>query len=217
MVSCIEYLGALELPRVPTCSITDARCGILASARVRALALSATCGTAGEYSTTRTVMARARYTTTCDPSLRNAPAGWSDALAPPVKQGGGRNVAEVVSRRGWEEGDSHSVIERSMGMGLIMLTLGTIAWIVRSIGGRRFGTSGEGRAWQGRGDGHVILAVLLLWLGGADATGADGQERVLLVLFNLTLTLTLTEAGCAARRHVCYTVKDDLCGIYLKI
>ena len=23
------------------------------------------------------------------------------------------------------------------------------------------------------------------------------------------------EAGCAARRHVCYTVKDDLCGIYL--
>ena len=24
------------------------------------------------------------------------------------------------------------------------------------------------------------------------------------------------EAGCAARRHVCYTVKDDLCGIYLK-
>ena len=25
------------------------------------------------------------------------------------------------------------------------------------------------------------------------------------------------EAGCAARRHVYYTVKDDLCGIYLKI
>ena len=25
------------------------------------------------------------------------------------------------------------------------------------------------------------------------------------------------EAGCAARRHVGYTVKDDLCGINLKI
>ena len=25
------------------------------------------------------------------------------------------------------------------------------------------------------------------------------------------------EAGCAARRHVSYTGKDDLCGVYLNI
>ena len=67
-----------------------------------------------------------------------------------------------------------------MGMGLVILTLGAIAANGRPLGGRNFGAGRGGRAGHGRGGGHVILAVILLWFGVADATGGDGQERVLL-------------------------------------
>ena len=53
LANLVEYLGALELPRVTTCSITDAHCGIMASVH-GALAFGGPCGTAGEHSTIRT-------------------------------------------------------------------------------------------------------------------------------------------------------------------
>ena len=82
----VEYLGALELPRATTCSITDAHCGILASVH-GALAFGGPCGTAGEHPTIRTASARKRYTTTCDSALRDALAGWSAAPAPALMRG----------------------------------------------------------------------------------------------------------------------------------
>ena len=72
----VEYLGALELPRATTCSITDAHCGILASVH-GALAFGGPCGPAGEHSTIRTLSGRQLSAVAHDLAARDFLAGWA--------------------------------------------------------------------------------------------------------------------------------------------
>ena len=194
LANLVEYLGALELPRAPTCSITDAHCGILASVH-GALAFGGPCGPAGEHSTIRTLPVRRLCAAAYDLAARGFIAGWSAVSASATTWGEGRRVEAVASRREWKGGGACACFEYTLAMALMILAHGITTWGRRSLGSLNRKTCRGARSGHGRGGAHSILAVLLLWLCVADATGEDGQERVL--LFNTRGLAVSTAASFA--------------------
>ena len=86
----------------------------------------------------------------------------------------------VASRREWKGGGAYACFEYTLVMALMTLAHGITAWGRWPLGRLNCRTGRGDRSGHGRGGAHSILAVLLLWFCVAEATGEDGQERVLL-------------------------------------